>query len=63
MLEFMRDQRPPESQMIVGLVDDMGISLGGEVIELKDERQLLQSSQYNDVAEEMRMYIDKALAY
>jgi predicted nucleic acid-binding Zn-ribbon protein len=63
MLEFMRDQRPPESQMIVGLVDDMGISLGGDVIELKDERQLLQSSQYNDVAEEMRMYIDKALAY
>lgn len=63
MLEFMRDQRPADSQMIVGLVDDMGISLGGDTIELKDERQLLQSSQYDDVAEEMRTYIDKALAF
>jgi len=59
----MRDQRPADSQMIVGLVDDMGISLGGDIIELKDERQLLQSSQYDDVAEEMRTYIDKALAF
>lgn len=63
MLEFMRDQRPAESQMIVGLVDDMGISLGGDVIELTDERQLLQKDQYEDVADELRTYLDKALAY
>ena len=63
MLEFMRDQRPLEAQMIVGLVDDMAISLGGDVIELRDERQLLQKSQYEDVANELRTYIDKALSY
>ncbi len=63
MLEFMRDQRPADAQMVVGLVDDMGISLGGDVIELTDERQLLQKDQFEDVAEELRTYIDKALAY
>jgi hypothetical protein len=63
MLEFMRDQRPAEAQMIVGLVDDMGISLGGDVIELTDERQLLQTDQFEAVAAELRPYQDKALAY
>jgi len=63
ILEFMRDQRPVDAQMIVGLVDDVGIDLGGEVIELTDERQLLQKGEYEEVAAEMRKYIDKSLAY
>lgn len=63
ILEFMRDQRPDGAQMIIGLVDDVGVDLGGEVIELTDERQLLQKDQYDDVAEELRPYIDKSLAY
>jgi len=62
MLEFMRDTRPAEGQMIVGLVDDLGIDLGGEVIELTDERQLLQVDQYDEVAVRMRPFIDASLA-
>lgn len=63
MLEFIRDQRPTDAQMILGLVDEVGIDMGGDVIELKDERQLLQKDQFEDVAAEVRMYIDKALAF
>ena len=63
ILEFIRDQRPPESQMIVALVDDLGIDLGGDVIELADERQLLQKSEYEAVAAKLRPYIDSSLAY
>jgi hypothetical protein len=63
MLEFIRDQRPTDAQMILGLVDDAGIDMGGDVIELKDERQLLQKDQYEEVAAEVRIYLDKALAF
>jgi hypothetical protein len=61
MLEFMRDQRPPEAQMIVGLVNDLDIDLGGDVIELTDERQLLQKDEYDEVAAFVRPFIDKSL--
>jgi hypothetical protein len=61
ILTFIRDQRPPEAQMIVGLVNDEGISLGGDVIELKDERQLLQKSQFDSVMAYLRPFIDKAI--
>ncbi len=61
MLEFMRDHRPTESQMIVGLVEDLGIDLGGDVIELVDERQLLQKADYERVAADLRPFIDKSL--
>jgi hypothetical protein len=62
MLEFMRDNRSADNQMIVGLVDDLDIPLGGTVIELTDERQLLQSDQYDDVAKRIRSFIDASLA-
>lgn len=58
MLEFMRDTRSDNAQMIVGLVDDMDISLGGSVVTLIDERQLLQADQYDVVASRIRPFID-----
>ncbi|MCC7422238.1 MAG: hypothetical protein IT428_18325 [Planctomycetaceae bacterium] len=62
MLEFMRDVRPSNSQMIVGLVDDLDIPLGGPVLHLTDERQLLQRDQYEEVAARIRPFIDRTLA-
>lgn len=61
MLEFIRDQRPTDAQMILGLVDDAGIDMGGDVIELKNLRQLLQEDEFEEVAAEIRSYLDKAL--
>jgi hypothetical protein len=62
MIEFMRDMRPSNGQMVGGLVDDLDIDMGGEVIEMTDERQLLQSNQYEGVASRLRPYIDASLA-
>jgi hypothetical protein len=62
MLEFMRDTRPKQSQMIVGLVDDFDISLGGPVLTLTEERQLLQEEEYESVAARIRPFIDATLA-
>ena len=62
MLEFMRDTRPDGAQMIVGLVDDLDIPLGGTVLTLEDERQLLQYDQYEAVAGRLRPFIDATLA-
>ena len=62
MLTFMKGSRPGNSQMIVGLVDDLGVSLGGSVIELTDPRQLLQKDQYSEVANRIRPFLDKTLA-
>lgn len=61
IMNFIKAQRPDDAQMIVGLVNDEGIELGGDVIELTDERQLLQADEYDDVAEFLRPYIDKSL--
>jgi len=63
ILEFIRDNRPPESQLILGLVDDLGIDLGGDVIELTEERQLLDRSEYDDVSRRMRPFIDATLSH
>ena len=63
MMEFIRDHRPNDSQLVIALVDDAGVDLGGDVVELTDKRQLLQSSEYEAIAAELRPYIDATLAY
>jgi hypothetical protein len=62
MLEFMRDTRPDDAQMIVGLVDDLDIPLGGPVVTLTAERQLLQHDHYDAVVARLRPFIDATLA-
>lgn len=61
MLEFIRDERPKDSQLVLGLVDSLGVDFGGTVIELTDERQLLQDSQFDDVSAEMEPYFSQML--
>ncbi|QDT18949.1 hypothetical protein [Gimesia chilikensis] len=58
MLEFIRDHRPPSSQLIIGLVDDSDIDLGGGIITLSDHRQLLQKDSYDQIAKRIRPFID-----
>ena len=41
MLTFIRDKRPSNSRLFLGLVDDCGIEFGGDVIELSDKYSLL----------------------
>jgi hypothetical protein len=62
MLYFIRDQRPKHSQIVLGLVDDCGVDFDGDVIELTDKYQLLQSRGYADVAEDVRDLLNKSRA-
>lgn len=57
ILHFIRDKRPEDSQMIIGIVDDKGVDFGGEVIRLQNaERSLLDPEQYDTLFEEIAPY-------
>ncbi|HBO44363.1 MAG TPA: hypothetical protein DD670_10610 [Planctomycetaceae bacterium] len=62
ILAFIRDNRPTDSQLILGLVDDLGEDLGGDVVELSDTYHALQKSEFDPVMEEMRPLLDASLA-
>mgnify|MGYP003444487927 CR=1 FL=1 len=61
ILSFVRDRRPPQQQLIVGLVDTADIDLGGKTIELKRKYSLLDEGEFENVAAEVQSYIDLAL--
>ncbi len=61
ILTFIRDDRPKDCQLVLGLVDDVGISFGGKVTELTDNYHVLSQKEYEDVAEAMRPMIDASL--
>jgi hypothetical protein len=61
ILEFIRDHRPKKSQLIIAVVDPKGIDLGGDVITLDDERNVLRSNDYDVVAQELEPFIQRSL--
>lgn len=60
MLHFIKEHAPPESQVIVGLVDDLGIDMGGDVVLPKEKYHLLQKSDYAEVRKRMAPYLEIA---
>jgi hypothetical protein len=63
MLEFIRDRRPVNSQLILCLVDDQGIDFGGTVVELQGPKyQFLRPGLYAEVAEQFAAYEEASLA-
>jgi putative DNA primase/helicase len=60
MLTFIHDRRPKDSQLVLGLVDDCGVSFDGDVIELTQKHALLNKDDYDQVAEEVRQLQDAA---
>jgi hypothetical protein len=61
MLEFIRDERPPQTQMILGLVDTAGISFGGTEIMLDRKHSLLREEDFAHVGPEVQGFIDRSL--
>ncbi|MCA9111297.1 MAG: hypothetical protein KDA52_15195, partial [Planctomycetaceae bacterium] len=61
MLECIRDERPEGSQLVMALVDDCGIDLGGAVIDLRDKNQLLQEGEFSSVNNELQPLIAEVL--
>jgi hypothetical protein len=56
MLEFIRDQRPKGSQLILCLVDDNGVDFGGEVVQLTEKLWVLNADDYVQLAKAIAPY-------
>lgn len=62
ILEFIRDNQPANSQLVLGVVDDMGVDFGGKVIELKNDKyHMLLQDQYEAVALTIREYREASI--
>ncbi|MED1667043.1 hypothetical protein [Brevibacillus laterosporus] len=59
--DFIVKNQPKDSQLIVGLVDFGDRQFDGSIEELTDPYHLLQSSEYESVADEIRELLGKAL--
>lgn len=61
MLVLIRDRQPPNSQLILGLVEDFGVELPGKRITLSSKDNLLQEDEYDNVMDEFRPILDKSM--
>jgi len=57
MLEFIRDETPKTTQLILGLVDTQGIEFGGSTIVLEHEKALLRPNLYSSIGRELEEYL------
>jgi len=61
MLKFIRDQKPANTQLILGTEDLCGIQFDGQVIELQEKQSLLQKTDYDEVYAEVIPLMEKAM--
>ncbi len=59
--EFIRDEKPKDSQLVLALVDPADVEFGGSVIELKDKYSVLRPEEYDGVYGQMRPLIDASM--
>ena len=63
ILDFIKNNQPEGSQLILGVVDTKNVDFGGEVITLKEKRHVLREDEYKRAAEEMMPFIRAALDF
>jgi hypothetical protein len=56
MLEVIRDYRPANTQLIMGLVDDYGIDFGGALVNMTEPNYALRQEEYEQSAEVLRQF-------
>ncbi|RII26762.1 MAG: hypothetical protein CXR31_10165 [Geobacter sp.] len=61
MMKFIRDQRPANTQLILGTEDLCGVDFGGKIVELHEKQSLLQKSDYDEVYAEVIPLMEKAM--
>jgi len=59
MIEFIFNEKPKSSQLILGAVKLYGVKAPGKVIELKEKRSLLLESEYEKTLEMVRPLLDR----
>lgn len=64
ILEFIRDERPADAQLIVGVVDCKDVDFGGKVIHLDNpERSVLLTDEYEPSKLEIEEFLQKSLIF
>ncbi|MEC1635120.1 hypothetical protein P9D98_10675 [Bacillus mojavensis] len=61
MMNFIFDNQPESSQLILGLVELGDYKFEGEIIELTHKYNLLQESGYKEISREIRFLLDKSI--
>lgn len=61
MLFFISKNQPNNSQIIISLVDDMNVSMGGDSIELDTKYSLLTSDEFEKISDEISPYIESCV--
>ncbi|MFJ5717303.1 hypothetical protein [Neobacillus sp. NPDC093127] len=61
LMDFIFNEQPKDSQLILGLVELGDYEFEGEVIELTEKYHLLQETPYDELASEIRTLLDKSL--
>jgi hypothetical protein len=62
MLEYIRDHRPEDSQLILCLVDDCDMEFGGHVLTLEDKDFVLREQDYQGCASEIAPFESAAFS-
>jgi hypothetical protein len=63
ILNFIKNNQPEGSQLILGVFDTKNVDFGGEVITLTEKRHVLREDEYNRATEEMMPFIRAALDF
>lgn len=61
MLQFIRDEQPRQTQLILALVDTSGIEFPGTEIVLDRKHSLLAKDDFDQVGAEVQRFIDRSL--
>ena len=61
MLDFIRANKPSNSQMVLALVDDCSIDFGGDIIQMDEKNYALSEREYSNVSGEISYYAEANL--
>lgn len=61
ILEFIRDNQPQQSQLVVSVVDAKEVNFGGDIIALEEIRSVLKRTEFSAVQEEMEPYLRQSI--
>lgn len=61
MLRFIRDRRPPKSQLILAIEEPLDVDFGGSTVELTTNYRVLRPDEYETVSEIITPLLTKAL--
>jgi len=59
ILNFVLNNNPEDSQLILGIAETYGVQMEGNLIKLEEKYSLLKADKYDDINNEMSIYLEK----